>query len=104
VYELATLKQAFHARDMNSLVYRVLHGKVCALAAILRKVGRIPDVYSTELADMVAAMMDKNPGTSTKQATIYALDNRPAIPAMLKLKFVRHNIAVFLGRCALRPS
>lgn len=28
VYEMATLKHAFNAKDMNSLVYKILRGKV----------------------------------------------------------------------------
>lgn len=28
VYEMATLKHAFNAKDMNSLVYRIIEGKV----------------------------------------------------------------------------
>lgn len=28
VYEMATLKHAFNAKDMNSLVYRIVEGKV----------------------------------------------------------------------------
>ena len=28
VYEMATLKHAFNAKDMNSLVYKILKGKV----------------------------------------------------------------------------
>ena len=28
VYEMATLKHAFNARDMNSLVYKILRGRV----------------------------------------------------------------------------
>lgn len=28
VYEIATLKHAFNAKDMNSLVYRIIEGKV----------------------------------------------------------------------------
>lgn len=28
VYEMSTLKHAFNARDMNSLVYRIVEGKV----------------------------------------------------------------------------
>lgn len=31
VYEMATLKHAFNAKDMNSLVYRIIEGKVKAL-------------------------------------------------------------------------
>ena len=29
VYEMATLKHAFNAKDMNALVYKILRGKVC---------------------------------------------------------------------------
>ena len=29
VYEMMTLKHAFNAKDMNSLVYKILRGKVC---------------------------------------------------------------------------
>ncbi len=28
MYEMATLKHAFNAKDMNSLVYRIVEGKV----------------------------------------------------------------------------
>lgn len=28
MYEMSTLKHAFNARDMNSLVYRIVEGKV----------------------------------------------------------------------------
>jgi len=28
VYEMSTLKHAFNAKDMNSLVYRIVEGKV----------------------------------------------------------------------------
>ena len=31
VYEMATLKHAFNAKDMNSLVYKILRGKVCLM-------------------------------------------------------------------------
>ena len=29
VYEMSTLKHAFNAKDMNSLAYRIVEGKVC---------------------------------------------------------------------------
>jgi NIMA (never in mitosis gene a)-related kinase len=38
VYEMATLKHAFNAKDMNSLVYKILRGKVSC---------RLPDPDST---------------------------------------------------------
>lgn len=31
VYEMATLKHAFNAKDMNSLVYRIVEGKVTSV-------------------------------------------------------------------------
>ena len=34
VYEMATLKHAFNAKDMNSLVYKILRGKVGILRLI----------------------------------------------------------------------
>lgn len=33
-YEMATLKHAFNAKDMNSLVYRIIEGKVYFLSNI----------------------------------------------------------------------
>lgn len=35
VYEMATLKHAFNAKDMNSLVYRIIEGKVKTLRFLL---------------------------------------------------------------------
>ena len=36
VYEMATLKHAFNAKDMNSLVYKILRGKVsCFLSCVV---------------------------------------------------------------------
>lgn len=34
VYEMATLKHAFNAKDMNSLVYRIIEGKVKQLLEV----------------------------------------------------------------------
>lgn len=34
VYEMATLKHAFNAKDMNALVYKILKGKVCSCSFI----------------------------------------------------------------------
>lgn len=31
VYEMSTLKHAFNAKDMNSLAYRIVEGKVCQM-------------------------------------------------------------------------
>lgn len=35
VYEMATLKHAFNAKDMNSLVYRIIEGKVKTFLSVL---------------------------------------------------------------------
>ena len=38
MYEMATLKHAFNAKDMNSLVYKILRGKVCLMLCKLHVV------------------------------------------------------------------
>jgi serine/threonine protein kinase len=67
VYEMATLRQAFKARDINSLAYKVIRGKVA----------RIPGGYSDELNDVVMNMLALEP------------DERPSISKIIKTDFVR---------------
>jgi NIMA (never in mitosis gene a)-related kinase len=40
VYEMATLKHAFNAKDMNSLVYKILKGRMPAMPKHYRRVPR----------------------------------------------------------------
>ena len=77
-YEMATQKQAFNARDINALVYRVVRGKVA----------RLPALYSDTLNDIVQSML----ATDT--------DNRPTVDALLQMKYVQRHIERFLGNQA----
>lgn len=74
VYEMATLKHAFNAKDMNALVYKILRGKMPPM----------PLQYSSELTNLIRAMLDQNPG------------RRPSVNKILRDPFIKRNIAVFL--------
>jgi len=51
LYEMATLKHAFDASDMNGLVMKVLRGKVVPL----------PDAFSPQLSQMINKLLSKSP-------------------------------------------
>lgn len=74
--------QAFNARDMNSLAYKVMAGEVAP----------IPGFYSKELNDITLSMLHRQP------------DRRPGVQAMLRTPFVRNHIERFLGSGGLLPS
>ncbi|KAK2184928.1 hypothetical protein NP493_249g12003 [Ridgeia piscesae] len=74
VYEMATLKHAFNAKDMNALVYKILRGKMPAM----------PKQYSPELTMMIKAMLSHNP------------DKRPSVNRILRDPYIKRNIAIFL--------
>lgn len=74
VYEMATLKHAFNAKDMNSLVYKILRGKMPPM----------PIQYSQELTNLIRAMLDQNPA------------RRPSVNKILRDPFIKKNIAIFL--------
>ncbi|XP_070558471.1 serine/threonine-protein kinase Nek4-like isoform X2 [Ptychodera flava] len=83
VYEMSTLKHAFNARDMNSLVYKILRGKMPAM----------PRMYSQELTDLIKAMLQQNP------------ERRPSVSRILRNPFIKKHIAMFLeGTRQRRPS
>lgn len=71
---MATLKHAFNAKDMNSLVYKILRGKMPPM----------PLLYSNELTNLIRAMLDQNPG------------RRPSVNKILRDPFIKRNIAIFL--------
>ena len=77
-YEMATQKQAFNARDINALVYRVVRGKVA----------RLPALYSDTLNDIVQGMLSTD------------ADNRPSVDELLQMKYVQRHIERFLGNQA----
>ena len=90
-YEMATLTQAFNARDLNALAYRVLQGKVSSIAGLLRhitrfQVARLPAQYSDNLDSLVGSMLRSDP------------EQRPSVAQILKLPFIRESIAGFLAQ------
>eukprot|EP00039_Didymoeca_costata_P013803 m.215105 g.215105 ORF g.215105 m.215105 type:complete len:580 (+) comp15875_c0_seq4:148-1887(+) len=75
VYEMASLRQAFNAKDLNSLRCKVILGKPST----------IPDIYSMELNTLVMNMLSHDP------------DDRPSVSKILKKDFVRTHMERFLG-------
>ena len=53
VYEMAALRQAFTAKNFNSLVYQVVRGQVPP----------IPDCYSTDLTKLITSMLSADPAS-----------------------------------------
>ena len=74
VVEMATLKSAFSARDMNSLAFKIIVGKHPS----------IPDNYSIHLKQMIKCLLARDP------------EQRPNIDQLLKLSFIRAHIKSFL--------
>ena len=74
LYEMATLKHAFNARDMNALVYKILKGKVPDM----------PGNYSSELRDIIKSMLNYNPAL------------RPSAAKILRNPYIKKQIAIFL--------
>ncbi|KAM9186426.1 serine/threonine-protein kinase Nek4 isoform 4-T4 [Dugong dugon] len=74
VYEMATLKHAFNAKDMNSLVYRIIEGKLPP----------VPKDYSPALAELIRTMLSKRP------------EERPSVRSILRQPYIKHHISLFL--------
>ncbi|XP_066920931.1 serine/threonine-protein kinase Nek4-like [Clytia hemisphaerica] len=74
VYEMATLKHAFNAKDMNSLVYKILKGKTPTM----------PKHYSEELLEIIRSMLKYEPSS------------RPSASRILRHAFIKKHIALFL--------
>ncbi|XP_051483175.1 serine/threonine-protein kinase Nek4 isoform X2 [Apus apus] len=74
VYEMATLKHAFNARDMNSLVYRIIEGKLPPM----------PQDYSPQLVEIIRTMLSKKP------------EERPSVKTILRQPYIKHQISLFL--------
>lgn len=82
VYEMATLKHAFNAKDMNSLVYRIIEGKLPPM----------PRVYSPELAELIRIMLSKRP------------EERPSVRSILRHPYIKRQISVFLEATKAKTS
>ncbi|XP_078518041.1 serine/threonine-protein kinase Nek4 isoform X2 [Lissotriton helveticus] len=82
VYEMATLKHAFNAKDMNSLVIRIIEGKPPAM----------PKNYSPQLGELIGTMLSKDP------------NDRPDAKDILKRPYIKHHISLFLDNIKRRPA
>nr|XP_055238623.1 serine/threonine-protein kinase Nek4 isoform X5 [Gorilla gorilla gorilla] len=82
VYEMATLKHAFSAKDMNSLVYRIIEGKLPPM----------PRDYSPELAELIRTMLSKRP------------EERPSVRSILRQPYIKRQISFFLEATKIKTS
>ncbi|XP_053456108.1 serine/threonine-protein kinase Nek4 isoform X3 [Nycticebus coucang] len=82
VYEMATLKHAFNAKDMNSLVYRIIEGKLPPM----------PRDYSPELAELIKTMLSKRP------------EERPSVRSILRQPYIKRQISIFLEATKAKTS
>ncbi|XP_035193192.1 serine/threonine-protein kinase Nek4 isoform X2 [Oxyura jamaicensis] len=74
VYEMATLKHAFNAKDMNSLAYQIIEGKLPPM----------PKDYSPHLVEIIRTMLSKKP------------EERPSVKSILRHPYIKHQISLFL--------
>ncbi|XP_076012996.1 serine/threonine-protein kinase Nek4 [Genypterus blacodes] len=74
VYEMCTLKHAFNAKDMNSLVYRIVEGKL----------PQMPSRYDSQLGSLIKSMLCKKP------------EDRPEVKLILRQPFIKRQIGMFL--------
>uniref|UniRef100_A0A4W4EES0 Serine/threonine-protein kinase Nek4 n=1 Tax=Electrophorus electricus TaxID=8005 RepID=A0A4W4EES0_ELEEL len=74
VYEMATLKHAFNAKDMNSLVYRIVEGKL----------PQMPGRYAPQLGELIKRMLCKRP------------EDRPDVKHILRQPYIKQQISIFL--------
>ncbi|XP_078065921.1 serine/threonine-protein kinase Nek4 isoform X2 [Mustelus asterias] len=74
VFEMATLKHAFNAKDMNSLVFKIIEGKLPP----------IPKEYSEQLGVLIHSMLSRRP------------EERPNVKAVLRKSYIKSHIALFL--------
>ncbi|XP_059800648.1 serine/threonine-protein kinase Nek4 isoform X3 [Hypanus sabinus] len=73
-FEMATLKHAFNAKDMNSLVFKIIEGKLPP----------IPKEYSQQLGQLISSMLSRRP------------EERPDVKAILRKSYIKSHIALFL--------
>ncbi|KAM9813356.1 LOW QUALITY PROTEIN: serine/threonine-protein kinase Nek4 [Neosynchiropus ocellatus] len=74
LYEMSTLRHAFNAKDMNSLVYRIVQGKL----------PQMPSCYDPQLGDLIKRMLCKSP------------EDRPEVKVILRQPYIKRQIAMFL--------
>jgi NIMA (never in mitosis gene a)-related kinase len=76
VYEMTTLKHAFNAKDMTSLVFKITKGKMPP----------VPSHYSKELIVLIESMLNSDP------------KKRPTVNRILRDSYIKKNIMLFLER------
>ncbi|XP_061910730.1 serine/threonine-protein kinase Nek4 isoform X3 [Entelurus aequoreus] len=82
VYEMSTLKHAFNAKDMNSLVYRIVGGKL----------PQMPIKYDPQLGEMIKSMLCKKP------------EDRPNVNFILRQPYIKRQIAIFLEATKVKTA
>ncbi|XP_061778632.1 serine/threonine-protein kinase Nek4 isoform X2 [Nerophis ophidion] len=82
VYEMSTLKHAFNAKDMNSLVYRIVGGKL----------PQMPIKYDPQLGEMIKNMLCKKP------------EDRPDVNFILRQPYIKRQIAIFLEATKVKTA
>ncbi|XP_014376431.2 serine/threonine-protein kinase Nek4 isoform X2 [Alligator sinensis] len=82
VYEMATLKHAFNAKDMNSLVYQIIEGKLPPM----------PKDYSPQLVELIRTMLRKKP------------EERPSVKNILRQPYIKHQISLFLEATKVKAA
>ncbi|XP_015671348.1 serine/threonine-protein kinase Nek4 [Protobothrops mucrosquamatus] len=81
-YEMTTLKHAFNAKDMNSLVYRIIEGKLPPM----------PKDYSIQLKELIRTMLSKKP------------EERPSVRSILRQPYIKQQISLFLEATKAKTS
>eukprot|EP00056_Hartaetosiga_gracilis_P000502 m.38659 g.38659 ORF g.38659 m.38659 type:complete len:439 (+) comp10233_c0_seq3:78-1394(+) len=82
MFEVATLRKAFNAKDYDSLAMKVVRGKVC----------RIPQVFPDEMNSLFHSMLEVEP------------ENRPSVSEMLQLPFVQKHLNRLMDEFSSRKS
>ena len=77
LYEMASLRHAFTASNITSLMYRILHGEVPPLPE---------HEYSDDLSSLVQSMLSRDAA------------QRPSVHQILRLAYIKRHIRVFLDR------
>lgn len=79
LYEMSTLRHAFNAWDLNSLMYKILLGKLPIM----------PKYYSVELINLISSMLNYDPNI------------RPSVKSILQNEFMRKHIKDFLQETSI---
>lgn len=79
-FEMVTLQHAFNAKDMNSLMLKIIRGQL----------PRMSRQYSETLTNLIRSMLSKNP------------DDRPTAKEILQNSFIKQNIMQLLEKTKIK--